>query len=143
MFGLPMEVFVSLASGLGGFIMKMQAQKTANQQELMKLAIQKQEAHTKSADAASKRSNPVLRKFAAMTILLVAFVGLFIVAFFPDIPVSIIEETDSKSLFGLIEYGGGTRVTTVNGLALPPYWQVSVMSVISFLFGTGAAKVSK
>ena len=36
MFGLPMEVFVSLASGLGGFIMKMQAQKTANQQELMK-----------------------------------------------------------------------------------------------------------
>ena len=143
MFGLPMEVFVSLASGLGGFIMKMQAQKTANQQELMKLAIQKQEAHTKSADAAGQRSSPVLRKFAAMTILLVAFVGLFIVAFFPEIPVSIIEETDSKSLFGLIEYGGGTRVTTVNGLALPPYWQVSVMSVISFLFGTGAAKVSK
>ena len=44
---------------------------------------------------------------------------------------------------GLIEYGGGTKVITVNGLALPPYFQVSVMSVISFLFGTGAAKVTK
>jgi|TARA_R100001086_G_C11706491_1_gene222891 hypothetical protein len=143
MFGLPMEVFVSLASGLGGFIMKMQAQKTANQQELMKIAIQRQEAHTKSADAAAKRSNPFLRKFAAMVILIVAFVGLYLVAFFPDIPVSLIEENESKSFLGLIEYGGGTKVITVNGLALPPYFQVSVMSVISFLFGTGAAKVTK
>lgn len=142
MFGLPMEVFVSLASGLGGFIMKMQAQKTANQQELMKIAIEKQEAHTKSADAAAKRSNPFLRKFAAMVILLVAFVGLYVVAF-TDIDVHLIQETESKSFLGLIDYGGGTKVTTVNGLALPPYWQVSVMSVISFLFGTGAAKVTK
>ena len=142
MFGLPMEVFVSLASGLGGFIMKMQAQKTANQQEIMKLAIQKQEAHTKSADAAAKRSSPFLRKFAAMVILLVAFVGLYVVAL-TDIDVHLIQETESKSFLGLIDYGGGTKVTTVNGLALPPYWQVSVMSVISFLFGTGAAKVTK
>ena len=142
MFGLPMEVFVSLASGLCGFIMKMQAQKTANQQELMKIAIEKQEAHTKSADAAAKRSNPFLRKFAAMVILLVAFVGLYVVAF-TDIDVHLIQETESKSFLGLIDYGGGTKVTTVNGLALPPYWQVSVMSVISFLFGTGAAKVTK
>ena len=142
MFGLPMEVFVSLASGLGGFIMKMQAQKTANQQELMKIAIEKQEAHTKSADAAAKRSNPFLRKFAAMVILLVAFVGLYVVAF-TDIDVHLIQETESKSFLGLIDYGGGTKVTTVNGLALPPYWQVSVMSVRSFLFGTGAAKVTK
>ena len=143
MFGLPMEVFVSLASGIGGFVMKMQAQKTANQQELMKIAIQKQEAHIRSADAAAKRSNPFLRKFAAMTILLVAFVGLYIVAFFPEISVNLIEETETRSFLGILEYGGGTKVTTVNGLALPPYWQVSVMSVISFLFGTGAAKVSK
>ena len=142
MFGLPMEVFVSLASGLGGFVMKMQAQKTANQQEIMKLAIQKQEAHTKSADAAAKRSSPFLRKFAAMVILLVAFVGLYVIAY-TGIDVHLIQETESKSFLGILDYGGGTQVTTVNGLALPPYWQVSVMSVISFLFGTGAAKVTK
>ena len=77
-----------------------------------------------------------------MVILLVAFVGLYVVAF-TDIDVHLIQETESKSFLGLIDYGGGTKVTTVNGLALPPYWQVSVMSVISFLFGTGAAKVTK
>ena len=99
MFGLPMEVFVSLASGLGGFIMKMQAQKTANQQELMKIAIEKQEAHTKSADAAAKRSNPFLRKFAAMVILLVAFVGLYVVAF-TDIDVAVTSAGQISTTFG-------------------------------------------
>ncbi len=143
MFGLPIEAVVGMVSGLGGFIMKLQAQKIANQQEVLKMSLQKQEANNESADRASKRGTPFLRKFAAMTVLTVAFVGLFVVAFFPNVPVTIIYEAPIKSFLGLFDYGGGLEAVEVSGYAIPEWFKYSVISIIHFLFGTGAAKVAK
>ena len=84
-----------------------------------------------------------MRKFAAMIVLFVAFGGLFAVAFFADIPVSIVEEAPSKSFLGLFEWGGGTKVTVASGFVIPEWFKYSVISIIHFLFGTGAAKIGK
>lgn len=138
---IPMEVIVGAGSVVTGFVMKAVAQGMKNKQELFKMALQKQEANTASADAAAKRGSPWTRKAAAMIILVVAFVGLFVVAMVPSIPVSIISEVPEKSLlFGLIKWGGGLQVTEAGGFVMAPWFKYSVISVVHFLFGTGAAK---
>jgi hypothetical protein len=126
MFGLPVEVTVGMLSTLGGFAMKLMAQKAANQHELIKIA---------------KRSSPWLRKFAAITVLLVAFVGIFIVAFIPSVPVSIVQDAPQKSLlWGLVKWGKQTEVIIANGFVIADWFKYSVISIVFFLFGTGAAK---
>lgn len=141
--GMPTEAAVGLISGFGGFLMKNAAQKAADQQKMMELAILKQNANRESADAAANRGSPFLRKFAAIVVLLVAFVGLYIVAFFPSIPVTILQESPSRSFFGVFEWGGGLKATVAQGLVIPEWFKYSVISIIHFLFGTGAAKVSR
>ena len=88
MFGLPMEFIVGMASGVGGWMMKMQAQKMANQQKMYEMAVQKQAQSDDSMDKAAARGSILLRRFVGFTVMLAAFGGLLAVAFFPDIPVS-------------------------------------------------------
>lgn len=141
MFGLPAEVTVGFVSALGGFIMKLIAQKQADTTALIKLGMEKASHSSQMADAAAKRSSPWLRKFAAITVLMVAFVGLFIVAFFDSIPVSIVYEKAQKSLlWGFIKWGGGLEALTAQGFVIADWFKFSVISIVMFLFGTGAAK---
>ena len=144
MFGLPVEVAAGLVSGLGGFLMKMSAQKQADNVALIKLGMAKSEHSSKLADAAAKRSSPWLRKFAGITVLLVAFVGTFVVAFYPNIPVSVVYNSNIKELlWGLFRWGGEPRVLEAQGFVMQEWFRTSVVSIVMFLFGTGAAKVSR
>ena len=95
------------------------------------------------ADAAAKRSSPWLRKFAAIVVLLVAFVGIFAVAWAPNVPVSIVQDAPQKSiLWGLVKWGKATEVVVANGFVIADWFKYSVISIVFFLFGTGAAKTS-
>lgn len=141
MFGnLPIEVFLSMASGVGGFAMKLMAQKHADNIQLLKLGMSQKQQMSDLADAAAKRSSPVLRKIIALIIISICFGGLLIVAFFPNIPVSVIGDPEEHSiLWGLISWTK-TEVITAQGLVFPDWVKYSVVSVLSFLFGSGAAK---
>jgi len=144
MFGLPAEVTVGMVSALGGFVMKFMAQKQADTTALIKLGMEKAEHSSSMADAAAKRSSPWLRKFAAITVLLVAFGGILLVAFFDAIPVSIVYEKAQKSvLWGLIKWGNPVGVLEADGFVIADWFRFSVVSIVMFLFGTGAAKVQK
>lgn len=141
MFGLPIEIILSLATGVGGFLMKMYAQKHADNIELLKLGMRQQKLQSDLADSAAKRSSPILRKIVALIVILICFGGILTVAFFPDVPVSVIEDKPRASFFwGLFEWGKTYQIITANGLVFPPWVKYSVISIISFLFGTGAAK---
>lgn len=143
MFGLPLEVTTGMVAGIAGFIMKFMAQKHADSIALMKLSIEKSNQAIRSADAAGKRSSPWLRKFAAIVVLLVAFVGIFAVAWSPDVVVSIVEKVPQKQiLWGLFKWGETTDVTIAEGFVIADWFKYSVISIIYFLFGTGAAKIS-
>ena len=73
--GLPPEAAVGLISTLGGFLMKQQAQRQADQKQLFELTLQKQEANNKSTNDAYQRKAPYLRKLVGTIVILVAFVG--------------------------------------------------------------------
>ena len=141
--GLPSEAAVGLISTLGGFLMKQQAQRKADQKQLFELTLQKQEANNDSANQAYQRKAPYLRKLVGTVVILVAFIGVYVVAFFPQIPVTIVEPNPTKSFLGIFEYGGGNTVTIANGMVIADWFKYSVISIIHFLFGTGAAKVAK
>lgn len=144
MFGLPIEVILSLATGVGGFMMKMMAQKHADNISLLKLGMQQRKQASDLADAAAERSSPVLRKIIALIVILLCFGSLVVVAFRPEIPVSIITDKPRVSfLFGLIEWGKTYQVIVAEGLVFPSWIKYSVISIISFLFGTGAAKIGR
>ena len=142
MFGLPAEVITGMASVVGGFAMKLMAQKHADNVAIMKLAIEQRQQASDLADAASKRSSPWLRKFAAIVVLLIAFVGLFAVAWAPEVDVSIVQDVPQKSfLWGLIKWGRTTEVISANGFVIQDWFRFSVITIIGFLFGSGFAKV--
>jgi hypothetical protein len=143
MFGLPIEVTVGMVSALGGFAMKLMAQKQADTTALIKLGMEKAAHSSTMADAAAKRSSPWLRKFAAITVLLVAFGGILLVAFFDSVPVSIVYEKVPRSFLGLFKWGGNLEVVEANGFVLADWFKFSVISIVMFLFGTGAAKAQR
>ena len=139
MFGLPMEFVVGMASGIGGWMMKMQAQKLANQQKMYELAVQRQAQADDSMDRAAARGSVLLRRFVGFTVMLAAFGGLLAVAFFPDIPVSIVKESGGFEIFGF-RFGGGLKVIEAQGLVIEDWFRLSVISIVHFLFGQSAAK---
>ena len=143
MFGLPVEVVVGMVSAVGGFGMKLMAQRQADTTTMIKLGMERATNSSHLADEAAKRSSPWLRKFAAITVLLVAFGGILIVAFHKDVPVSIVYETARKSFLGLFHWGGNMRVLQADGFVIADWFKFSVISIIMFLFGTGAAKTSR
>ena len=139
MFGFPMEFLVGMASGVGGWMMKMQAQKLANQQKMYELAVQRQAQAGDSMDRAAARGSVLLRRFVGFTVMLAAFGGLLAVAFFPDIPVSIVKETGGFEIFGF-RFGGGLKVIEAQGVVIEDWFRLSVISIVHFLFGQSAAK---
>ena len=108
------------------------------------MVTNKDSASSGAYDAAARRSSPFLRKAVAVLIITICFGGLLLVSFFPDIPVSIIEQVPQKEIFwGMIKWGKHFEVTTAPGFVFPEWAKYSITSVIGFLFGTGASKASK
>jgi len=144
MFGLPLELILGVVSVIGGFIMKLSAQRQADYVELIKLAMRKNATVSSDlADAAQKRSDPKLRKIIALIIILICFGGIFVVAFIPSIPVTIIEPVAQKSFLGLFKWGKTYEIITASGLVFPTWVKFSVVSIVGFVFGTGAAKINR
>ena len=138
---IPMEVVVTMATAGGSWIMKKSSQDAADRLRERELTLKALGQQTDAMDAASKRSSPWLRKFAAITILLTTFGGMFVLAFFPNIPTQILHEVPAKEfLFGLIKWGGGLKVVSAYGFVQPEWVRYSVCAVIGFLFGPGFAK---
>lgn len=142
MFGLPIEVVLSLATGVGGFLMKQAAQRQADMVSLVKLNMEVNEHADNLANSAAKRSSPFVRKAVALFVIVSLIGALIWVSTQPDVVVSVLEPKPQKSiLWGLFTWGKTLSVTTAEGLVFPTWIKYSVLSIIGFLFGTGAAKI--
>lgn len=98
---------------------------------------------SKTADAAGKRSTPWLRATLAITVFLVAFVGLWINGFV-EIPTSLITEKEPwLNLFGILRFGSIHEVTTASGFVMPPYFAATVQAITGFVFGVMAVRTGK
>jgi len=133
MFGLPIEVVLSIVSLLMGFFAESKKQQAQDLHE-------ERLAATNSANAASKRGGSTLRLLVAMIVMIVAFGGL-IYAAYAKIPVTqFIEKEPWLNLFGLIKLGGGMTAETATGFVVPDYVKYSVISIVHFIFGMAAGK---
>jgi hypothetical protein len=143
MFGLPVETIVMLATTIGSFIMKQNAQRQSDMMGLIELQIKKDDQSNKNANEAEKRSSPFLRKTIGFIIIIISFGGLLMAPFF-DIPVSIIQDAPQHEfLWGFIKWGKAYNVIQAEGLVYPEWVRMSVMSVVGFVFGSGFSKVSR
>ena len=88
---------------------------------MTELLIKKEMAADQLANSAAKRSSPIARKVLAYMVVGTFVCGLLAVAF-SDIPVSLIAESNPKSiLWGLIKWGGDMKVVVAEGFVLPPW----------------------
>ncbi len=112
----------------------------ANAQKAFDIAAKAAGIQNKNANDAAKRSSGWGRRFALVTVLSVAFIGLLLASFM-EIPVSqIVRKEPILNLLGMVKLGGGEKVIEANGLVLPEYVGQSVQIIIAFYFGASAAK---
>jgi len=58
-----------------------------------------------------------------------------------DMPVSqVVKDEPWFDLFGIVQFGGGSKIVTGEGFFIPKYVEDSIIAIIFFLFGTSAAK---
>ncbi len=137
MFGLPIEVILSLASlVLGWFTEQKKQQQSDLHEERM--------ASKDSADAASKRMprgwGAALRLLVATIVIVVAFGGLIIAMQGHHGVSQIFDKEPWLNLFGILKFGGGKDVIMAEGFVIPDYMRYSVISIVHFLFGMAAGK---
>ena len=133
MFGLPVEVILSIASLVLGWYGEQKKQQAADNHALS-MALKD------SANAAEKRGGSALRMIVALVIICVSFGGLLL-AQHSGVGVSqIFTKEPWLNLFGLVKLGGGKEVVTATGFVLPEYVKYSVLSIVHFLFGMAAGK---
>lgn len=123
-----------------GFVMKYMAQKSANQQKTLELAIAGEKAVRDSQDAAAKRGSPWVRKFIAVTVILICF-GSLLLAPILDVPVTILRDIPQHNiLWGLIKWGKGFELVSSSGVFMPPYAIYAVHAILGYFFGSGMVK---
>ena len=141
LYGIPIEILVSSVTALGGYIMKAQAMRTQNMFDMIRLGMEQKQLSSDLADKASERGSPKARKIISFIIIGTFFLAVFVFAFFPNIPVTIIQELPQKeALFGLFKWGKTFEVVEINGFFQSDLIRYAVSSVIGFFLGTGAAK---
>lgn len=111
-----------------------------NTRQAFEVAKGRAKIQNDNANDAAKRASGWGRRFALVTVLTVAFLGLVYAAHM-KIPVSqIVSREPIINLLGLIKFGGGEKVIEAGGLVLPEYVGQSVQIIIAFYFGASAAK---
>ena len=132
----PQTIVGLVSGGLGALItLKVQADKDKHDMMMAALGIQND-----NANDANKRGSAWGRRFAIIMIMSVGFGGLFYASAMGIKVSQIVDKEPLLDLFGLIKIGGGQKVVEASGFVIPQYVEDSIISVIFFLFGSGAAK---
>ena len=137
MFGLPIEVIVSLISLVLGWFGEQKKQQQADIHEQLMAA---KDSANDAAKSMPSGIGAVLRMFVASIIILVAFGGLLYVSDSDKGVTQFFEKEPWLNLFGLIKLGGGVEAISATGFVLPDYVKYSVLSIVHFLFGMAAGK---
>lgn len=135
---MSIELLAMLGGGVSGFLMKLIASQFEAQQRHVELMIRKQEVADVSADKAAARGGVFVRRAIAFTILFAMVIAPFIVAFFPEIKVTIIEEARG----GILGFLGFTKplVTELQGFVLLPEVRQGMLALLGFYFGSSQVK---
>jgi len=123
-------------STLTGFALKMLANWQENSAQNHKRLIDRDKIYNDSMDKASSRGNVWMRRFVVFVMIsLFAFLSVGITE-----PTNIVKDVAGDSYFwGLVQFKPETIVIPVMGTIRDETLLVSVMAIISFLFGVDVA----
>jgi hypothetical protein len=137
---IPLELMTLLGGGLTGFVGQMLANAQADKQ-LKFLIKSKQFKLIESSIANARKFTNIFvnmtRRFIVVVILLI-LVFLSVAGMF--VPTNMIVEVPAGSFLGLINWGGGTKIITVEGLVAYPWLSITLNGIIGYYFGQGPAK---
>jgi hypothetical protein len=141
---VTIELLTTLGGTLAGYVMKLLAIRSQNQQDLLMTSLKIREASDQSADKAAARVSSKAGKFVRRFIVIAI---LFAVVFLPllaplwGLPVILENDVQGTSvLWGLIT-GPTTKIfTEINGVILIPELRQVLLAIVGFYFGTSSAK---
>lgn len=137
---MPIEILTMLGGGISGFIFKMLANSNAGMFKLAEAKLKDKEQAEKSISNARKFTNAFVN-FTRRFIVIAVFAMLsFVVVVGVVVPTNILIDVPPTSILGIIKFGGGVDVITVNGLVAYPWLPAMATTIIGFYFGQGAVK---
>ncbi len=143
MLGLGVEAITLLVSTGLSFWMKLQAQKNADMNALLKASIENRNSSSNTMDAANKRGTPWVRKYMSVVIISITFLGL-ICAPLLNLDTNLVMKVPQKSiLYGLIKWGKTYDILSSEGFMIPEYAKQIAIIVCGFFYGSGFSKTQR
>lgn len=134
---------ISLGSGAFSGLMANNQKMTLHAIELARFGMQEGNKNANDAAARGKSPGSFSQKFAVVTIILLAFFGLWFAALL-EMPTTYIYEEPGRKFLGFIGSGADRiKSITAEGFVLPPYVKYSVISIVNFLFGASVVKLRR
>jgi len=134
---MPTELLAMLGGGMSGFIFKLIGTMVSAQQANVDNLIKKSEAHTQSANEADKRGGAGgawVRRFIVVVVLFGVVIAPFILAHSGD---GVTVAKEYSKWFGFIK---GTTYETLHGYVILPEIRTSIITIVSFYFGSSTVK---
>ena len=131
------ELIAMLGGGASGFIFKLIGTMVSNQQAIAEGLIKKQRSSDESADRADKRGGPGgawVRRFIVIVVLFGVVVAPFLLAHSGD---GVTVANEYSKWFGLMK---GTSYQTLHGYVILPEIRTSIITIVSFYFGSSTVK---
>ncbi len=141
---LTAELLTTVGGSLVGFVMKLMAIRSQQQNDMMLKALELDQQANNSANDAAARVSGSAGKFVRRAIVLAI---LFAVVFIPllapmwGLPVVVEGEQPGKTvLWGLISEPATKIFTEINGVLLIPELRQVLLAIVGFYFGTSTAR---
>ena len=141
---LTAELLTTLGGSVAGFVMKLLAIRSQQQNDLMMRALERNKQAEESANNAATRVPISAGKFVRRSIVLaILFAVVFIPLVAPMLGLPVVVEAEQPGtsvLWGLISEPATKIFTEINGVLLIPELRQVLLAIVGFYFGTASAK---
>ena len=143
---LTAELITTLGGSVAGFVMKLLAIRSQQNNDLMMKALDRDKAAMESTNAAAQRVSVSAGRFVRRAIVLaILFAVVFIPLLAPMMGLPVVvegEEGGTSVLWGLISEAPQKIFTEINGVLLIPELRQVLLAIVGFYFGTASARAN-
>lgn len=143
---LTAELITTLGGSVAGFVMKLLAIRSQQNNDLMMKALDRDKAAMDATNAAAQRVSVSAGRFVRRAIVLaILFAVVFIPLLAPMMGLPVVvegEEGGTSVLWGLISEAPQKIFTEINGVLLIPELRQVLLAIVGFYFGTASARAN-
>lgn len=143
---LTAELITTLGGSVAGFVMKLLAIRSQQNNDLMMKALDRDKVAMEATNAAAQRVSVSAGRFVRRAIVLaILFAVVFIPLLAPMMGLPVVvegEEGGTSVLWGLISEAPQKIFTEINGVLLIPELRQVLLAIVGFYFGTASARAN-